>query len=236
MATWTRAAVAALTDHTLLRPEVTREDVWRHCGEGIALGVAGVCVSPSLVGDAAAAVGELGVDGAPVVVCVVGFPSGAHPPEVKVREADVAVARGARELDMVIDLGRAAEGDLDGVADEVAAVRAAAGPDTVLKAILESALWDDDRLAALCRAAVEGGADLVKTSTGFHPAGGATPHAVSVMRRAVGQPRGVKASGGIGDASGAVALLDAGASRLGTSRTAAVLAGLPESPSGAADR
>lgn len=231
MAQWTRPSVAALIDHSLLRPEATAEDVWRHCGEAARLGVGAVCVSPNLVGHAAEALAALGVPASAArVVTVVGFPSGAHPTEVKAREAELAIARGADELDVVIDLGRAAAGDLAGVEDEVAATRAAAGPDVVLKVIVESALWSDDRLADLCRAALAGDADLVKTSTGFHPAGGATVHAVSLMAGVAGPDRGVKASGGIRTAVDATALLDAGASRLGTSHAAAILAELPEAP------
>jgi deoxyribose-phosphate aldolase len=162
------------------------------------------------------------------VASVVGFPSGAHRSAVKVAEASAAVVDGATELDMVIDLGAAAAGRWDLVAADVGQVRSAAPPPVVLKVILESALWSAAELASACAAAVSAGADLVKTSTGFHPAGGATEAAVAVMARAVGPDVGVKASGGIGSADRALALLDAGATRLGMSRTASVLAELDD--------
>jgi deoxyribose-phosphate aldolase len=131
---------------------------------------------------------------------------------------------------MVIDLGAAAAGRWDRVTDDVAEVRAAVPRPVVLKVIVESGLWTGAELAAACAAAVSGGADFVKTSTGFHPSGGATVEAVTAMAGAVGPGVGVKAAGGIGTAGQALALLAAGATRLGMSRTAAVLAGLDGSP------
>ncbi|MGE0795279.1 MAG: deoxyribose-phosphate aldolase [Acidimicrobiia bacterium] len=160
-----------------------------------------------------------------VVASVVGFPSGAHPTEVKVAEARRAVADGAAELDVVIDLGAAAAGDWAAVEAELDAVRRAA-PHAVLKVIVESALWTRGQLVAACAAAEAAGADMVKTSTGFHPAGGADVEAVATMAAAVGGRLGVKASGGIRDAATALAMVDAGATRLGCSATRAILDGL----------
>jgi deoxyribose-phosphate aldolase len=217
----TRGQVAALVDHTLLKPEASAADVAAVAAEGAALGVYAVCVSPSMVPHATTA----GVR----VAAVAGFPSGKHLPEVKAREAALAVARGASEIDMVIDIGAAVARDLGAVRSEIAAVRAAV-PAAVLKVIVESAvlltLADEQLLADVCRAAEDAGADFVKTSTGFHPAGGASIAAVALMADTVGGRLGVKASGGIRTAADALAMLDAGATRLGLSGTRAVLDGL----------
>jgi deoxyribose-phosphate aldolase len=217
----TREQVAALIDHTLLKPEATAAEVAAVAAEAAALGVYAVCVSPSMVLNANTA----GVR----VAAVAGFPSGKHLPEMKAREAALAVASGASEIDMVIDIGAAVAGDVDAVQSEIAAVRAAI-PSAVLKVIVESAalltLADEQTLADVCRAAEHSGADFVKTSTGFHPAGGASVAAVALMADAVGGRLGVKASGGIRTAADALAMLDAGATRLGLSGTRAVLDGL----------
>jgi deoxyribose-phosphate aldolase len=217
----TRAQVAALVDHTLLKPEATAADVAAAAAEAAALGVYAVCVSPSMVRDANSA----GVR----VAAVAGFPSGKHLPEVKAREAALAVTTGASEIDMVIDVGAAIAGDVDAVRSEIAAVRHAV-PSAVLKVIVESAalltLADEQLLADVCRAAEDAKADFVKTSTGFHPAGGASLAAVTLMAATVGGRLGIKASGGIRTAADALAMLDAGATRLGLSGTRAVLDGL----------
>jgi deoxyribose-phosphate aldolase len=217
----TREQVAALVDHTLLKPEATAAEVAAVAAEAAALGVYAVCVSPSMVPNA----NTMGVR----VAAVAGFPSGKHLPEMKAREAALAVASGASEIDMVIDIGAAVAGDVDAVRSEIAAVRAAI-PSAVLKVIVESAallaLADEQTLADVCRAAQDSGADFVKTSTGFHPAGGASVAAVALMADAVGGRLGVKASGGIRTAADALAMLDAGATRLGLSGTRAVLDGL----------
>ncbi len=222
--TWTAERVARLVDHTLLKPEATPADVAALLADARSLGVLAVCVSPSFLPlDRAAAEGL-------VVATVCGFPSGKHASEVKAAEAAAAVAAGADEVDMVIDVGAALSGGVDAVRADIAAVRAAvpaAGRGGVLKVIVESAALPDDVLVAVCRAAEEAGADFVKTSTGFHPAGGASTHAVEIMHATVGGRLGIKASGGIRSAEAATALLDAGATRLGLSGTAAVLDGLP---------
>ena len=159
------------------------------------------------------------------VATVVGFPSGAHKPEIKAAEAARAVEDGADEVDMVINLSKAATGDWDAVEADIRAVREAI-PNALLKVIIESAVLDDDAIVAACRASESAGADFVKTSTGFHPAGGASAHAVKIMRDTVGDRLGVKASGGIRDAAAAEEMIAAGASRLGLSSSAAVLEGL----------
>lgn len=224
MGSYTRAQVAALVDHTLLKPEATAADVEKLVAEGADLGVFSVCVSPSLV-TAAVAVAPAGL----AVAAVSGFPSGKHLAEIKARESQLAVAAGAAEIDMVIDVGTALTGDLAATAAEVAEVRAAV-PGATLKVIVESAALlefaGEALLQDVCRAAVGAGADFVKTSTGFHPSGGASTRAVELMARAVGDGVGIKASGGIRTAEAAVAMLDAGATRLGLSGTRAVLDGL----------
>ncbi len=216
-----RARLAATIDHTLLKPEADAAAVAALCAEGRELGVAAVCVSPSW---AAHAVRH--AEGLPVAA-VVGFPSGAHRTEVKVREAALAREDGAAELDVVLDLGAAVGGDWAAVEAQLAAVREAVPRPAVLKVIVESALLDAAQLAHACRAAEAAGADFVKTSTGFHPAGGATVEAVRAMAGHVGGRLGVKASGGIRTAGQALALLEAGATRLGVSGTRAVLDGVP---------
>jgi len=217
----TRDQLAALVDHTLLKPEATAAEVAAVADEAAALGVCTVCVSPSMVPHATRA-------GIPVAA-VAGFPSGKHLPELKAHESAQAVLAGAAEIDMVIDVGAAVAGDIEAVRSDVAVVRAAV-PDAVLKVIVESAallaLADNQTLVDVCRAAEDAGADFVKTSTGFHPAGGASVAAVALMADTVGGRLGVKASGGIRTTDAAVAMLDAGATRLGLSGTRAVLDGL----------
>ena len=210
-------ALAQLVDHTLLKPEATRADVEALVEEGVRLGVYSVCVSPSFL--------PLDARGLQVAT-VVGFPSGKHHSDVKAAEAARAVRDGADEVDMVLDVGAAKQGAFESVQADIAAVRAAAPSPTVLKVIIESAALTDDEIVAVCREAEAAGADFVKTSTGFHPAGGASVHAVGLMAATVGGRLGVKASGGIRSTADAVAMVEAGATRLGLSGTAAVLGGL----------
>lgn len=214
-----RTAVAAVIDHTLLKPEATEAHVEAFCREANELGVAAVCVSPSML----PLPPKLLVPGIRTA-CVTGFPSGAHHADIKVAEAARAVADGADEVDMVINLGAAAAGRWPVVAAEIAEVRAVVPG--VLKVIIESALLDDEGIVRACSTAVDAGADFVKTSTGFHPSGGASEHAVRLMRATVGVDVGVKASGGIRTADAALAMIAAGANRLGTSASAAILAAL----------
>lgn len=214
----TPAALAALIDHTLLRPEATAADAAAATAEASSFGCASVCLSPSRAADA------LAVATLPVC-CVVGFPSGAHSAEVKSAEAAYAVLAGVREVDMVVDLGLVLAGAWTDVEDEIALVRGACTGDTLLKVIVESALLSDAALVQTCEAAGRAGADYVKTSTGFHPAGGASEHAVRLMRTTVSDELGVKASGGIRTAEACLAMIAAGASRLGCSATAAIIDG-----------
>ena len=212
--------VARIIDHTILKPEATHQDVARIVEEGTRFGTYSVCVSPSML--------PLEVPQGLKVACVVGFPSGAVKANVKAFEAKQAIADGADEIDMVINIALAKEGKFDQVEDEIRAVRAEIPAGKILKVIIESAALTDEEIVAVCRAAVAAGADFVKTSTGFHPAGGASVHAVELMRQTVGENVGVKASGGIRDAQTAIAMIEAGANRLGVSATPAILAGLED--------
>ena len=215
-------AMAQMLDHTLLKPEATAAQVVALCAEAIDLGVFAVCVSPSMVSVARSA-----LDGSSVrTACVAGFPSGAHEGAAVAAEAAIAVAAGADEVDMVIDLGRAKAGDWAGIEAAIAAVRAEVPAPQLLKVIIESAVLTDDEIVSACEAAVRANADFVKTSTGFHPTGGATVEAVRLMRQTVGPTLGVKASGGVRTAEVALAMIDAGATRIGTSSSATILAAM----------
>ncbi len=215
--TLSRAELAQLVDHTLLAPTATADDVKALADEAAALGTYSICVSPSML--------PLGFAPAVKVATVCGFPSGKHTAATKAFEAAEAVRNGADDVDMVIDVGALKAGDVAHTEAEIRAVRDAVPAPGVLKVIIESAALTDDEIVAACRAAEAAGADFVKTSTGFHPAGGASAHAVALMRQTVGDRLGVKASGGIRDWDTAQAMVDAGASRLGLSGTAAVLDG-----------
>ncbi|MFW0794099.1 deoxyribose-phosphate aldolase [Gordonia sp. CPCC 205515] len=218
----TRRDVAALIDHTLLKPEATRAAAEAAVAEAAELGVYAVCLSPSM----------LPIDTGAQKTCVVaGFPSGKHHSLVKAAEARLAVDSGADEVDMVIDIGAAVDQRFDEVFADVLVVREAVGEGIVLKVIVESAalleLAGPDTLTEVCRRAAAAGASMVKTSTGFHPSGGASVDAVSIMRAAVDARVGVKASGGIRTAEFAADLIAAGATRLGLSNSRAVLDGFP---------
>ena len=157
---------------------------------------------------------------------VIGFPSGAHQPAVKAHEAEVAVDAGATELDMVVNLGLVKAGEWLAVGDDIAAVRASTPAHVLLKVILETAALTDDEIVDACRAAEAAGADYVEDVHGFHPAGGASAEAVALMAATVGGRLGIKASGGIRDAATALAMVDAGATRLGCCATRQILDGL----------
>lgn len=217
-----RRDVAAMIDHTLLKPEATPDDVRALVHEAGDLGVYAVCVSPSMVSVARASAPH-GVR----IATVCGFPSGAVHPDAKAHEAQLAVLDRADEVDMVIDLGRAKAGEWASIENEVTMVRASATR-ALLKVIIESAALTDGEIVAACRAAEAGGAQFVKTSTGFHPSGGASVAAVRLMADTVGGRLGVKASGGIRTSADAAAMIAAGATRLGCSASEAILDGLPD--------
>lgn len=212
-----RADVAKMIDHTLLKPEATSDQVKALIAEAAKLGTYSICISPSQL--------PVEVPEGLHIATVVGFPSGAVKAEVKAAEAARAVADGAEEVDMVINIAFAKEHRFDDLEAEIKTVRDAI-PGKILKVIIESAALTDEEIIAACKASESAGADFVKTSTGFHPAGGASAHAVKLMRETVGNRLGVKASGGIRDAAAAEEMIAAGASRLGLSSSAAVLDGL----------
>lgn len=207
-----QTGLASLIDHTILKPEATSCAVERLCAEAEQYGFRAVCVNPALVGDAARALQGTQVR----VATVIGFPLGAATTLVKAVEATDCVARGARELDMVIHIGALKERRLRQVLGDIRAVAETAGSNALVKVILETGLLDDEEKVLgglLCQWA---GADYVKTSTGFGPSG-ATTHDVAMLRTVVKDRLGVKAAGGIRDAATARAMVVAGASRIGTS-------------------
>ena len=206
-------AIAALIDHTILKPEATRDDVVKICREARQYGFASVCVNPYWVPLVRA---ELA--GSAVKVCtVVGFPLGATSTEAKVAETAVAVRVGATEIDMVINIGALRSGDPDTVRQDILqVVRTAHEAGAIVKVILETALLDDAQKATACALAKQAGADFVKTSTGFSTSG-ATAHDVALMREVVGPEMGIKAAGGIRTLNDLRAMTAAGATRIGAS-------------------
>ena len=209
--------LAKTIDHTLLKPDATGAQILKLCDEAKAYGFASVCVNPYRVALAAEALKGSDV----TTCCVVGFPLGAVPPESKAAETAVAVKDGAREIDMVMNIGAAKDGDWALVERDIAAVKAACGR-ARLKVIIECCLLTDDEKVRACQAAVRAGADFVKTSTGFSK-GGATVHDVALMRRTVGPDIGVKAAGGIHTRAEAEAMIQAGANRIGASAGIAIV-------------
>lgn len=207
--------VAGLIDLSLLRPEAGLEDVGKLCEEALAAGTAAVCVNGAQVLAAAARLRSSPVR----VAAVVGFPLGAMTPAAKRAEARIALEDGATELDMVMALGLAKSGDWSGVEEDIKGVVEVARGRPV-KVILETAALTRNEIVLACRAAQAGGARFVKTSTGFHPAGGATADAVRLLRETVGLEMGVKASGGIRTCEAVVQMIRAGADRIGTSSLA----------------
>ena len=213
-----RKQLAKYIDHTLLKPDATAAQIRKICDEAKEYGFASVCVNPSRI---ALVAQELkGSDVTPC--CVVGFPLGAIPSESKAAEAAVAVKNGAGEVDMVINIGAAKDGDWALVESDIAAVKAACGALAKLKVIIETCLLTDDEKVKACQAAVNAKADFVKTSTGFST-GGAKVEDVALMRKTVGPEMGVKASGGIHNRAEAMAMIEAGASRIGASSGIAIV-------------
>ena len=205
-------------DHTLLKAEATSDQVLKLCDEALEYHFASVCVNPVFVPLAA---GKLA--GSDVKVCtVIGFPLGANEPAVKAMEAALAVDEGAEEVDMVINIGKAKEKDFAYIEEEIAKVKQASR-EALLKVIIESSALSDDEIIGCCKAAMAAKADYVKTSTGFHKTGGASAHAVSLMRQTVGETMGVKASGGIHSLAEAQEMIEAGASRIGCSASVAIM-------------
>jgi len=206
-------SVAAMIDHTLLKPDATKSEIETLCREASEFGFASVCVNATWVATCARL-----VRGSPVAVCsVVGFPLGATTADTKQYETRRAIFDGAREIDMVINVGALKSGDLHLVESDIRAVTSACRESNVLsKVIIETALLTDDEKVAACTLAKAAAADFVKTSTGFVP-GGATAEDVALMRRVVGDDMGIKASGGVRTLEGVKAMVAAGATRIGAS-------------------
>jgi len=213
------SSIAALIDHTLLKPEATAGDIRKVCAEARHYGFASVCINPYWVPLAA---GEL--EGSPVRVCtVVGFPLGANSTEIKVAETVAAIRAGAREIDMVLNVGELRGDNPAAVeADIRAVVQAARGGGAIVKVILETALLNEHQKIAACQIAKVAGAHFVKTSTGFGP-GGATADDVALMRRTVGPEIGVKASGGVRALDDLKKMVAAGATRIGASASVKIM-------------
>lgn len=208
--------IGDVVEHTLLRPEATASDIDRLCDEAAEDQLLAVCVAGSWVARCRRRLASTSVR----VVSVLGFPAGAELTATKVDDARRLAEAGAHELDMVAAIGRIVSGSWSYVADDVSAVVAAAG--VPVKVILETAALAPSVIEPASRCVRRAGADFVKTSTGFHPAGGATVEVVATIRAAVGPSIGVKAAGGIRDAETAVAMVRAGASRIGTSAGAVI--------------
>lgn len=201
-------------DSTILKPEATKEDIEKLCKEAKDYGFKAVCVNPCY-----ASLAKAILKGSKVgVAVVVGFPLGATLPSVKAYEAKASILEGATEIDMVINIGKLKDKQYDYVRDEIKAVKQAIGKN-VLKVIIECCLLTDEEKVIASRLTVEGGADFVKTSTGFSK-GGATVHDVELLRKTVGPDFGVKAAGGIRTKEEMEAMIKAGANRIGTSRGA----------------
>ena len=213
-----KKTIAAMIDHTLLKPEATPAQIEKLCAEAAEYHFASVCVNPVYIPLAARLLKGTGVK----VCCVVGFPLGAIAPEQKAAEAASCAAMGAEELDMVIHVGAAKAGDWALVQRDIEGVVKAAAGHTV-KVIIETCLLTDEEKVKACEAAKAAGEHFVKTSTGFST-GGATTHDIALMRKTVGPEMGVKASGGIRDYETAMAMIEAGANRIGASAGIAIVA------------
>lgn len=222
--------MARLIDHTALKPETTEAEVRSLCDDALRYCFASVCINPCYVSLAAQV-----LDQSPVAVCtVIGFPLGATTPEVKARETEQAIRNGAREVDMVVNIGLLKSERYDDVERDIRAVvesarqagaRLSDGGRILVKVILETALLTDEEKVIACILSKNAGADFVKTSTGFST-GGATAADVALMRRVVGEKMGVKASGGIRSKEDAETMVKHGASRLGASASVAIVKGL----------
>jgi deoxyribose-phosphate aldolase len=206
-----------LIDHTLLKPDASPEQIVKLCEEAKEFDFMSVCVNPAYVPLAAEC-----LKGSDVKVCtVIGFPLGMNLTKTKVEEAELCIQQGAEEIDMVINVGMLKAGHDDYVEEEIRQLKAVAGS-KVLKVIIETCLLTDEEKVRACKASKRAGADFVKTSTGFST-GGAAVHDVALMRKTVGPDMGVKASGGVRTHEDLIAMVEAGASRIGTSNGTKIL-------------
>ena len=212
----TTEKLCSMVDHTLLAQTATWEDIRKLCDDAMAYGTASVCIPPCYVKQAAEYVG-----GRLAICTVIGFPNGNTTTAAKVFEAKDAIANGAKEIDMVINVGMLKAGNTDYVLDEIRALKAACG-DLVLKVIIETCLLTEAEKITMCRLVTEAGADFIKTSTGFST-GGATFDDVALFARYVGPNVRIKAAGGISSIADAEKFVELGATRLGTSRIIKIL-------------
>ncbi|MBN1623767.1 MAG: deoxyribose-phosphate aldolase [Clostridia bacterium] len=213
--------IAKYIDHTLLKPEASRKEVDKLCGEALEHGFYSVCINGCRVKYAA----EL-LDPSDVRVCaVIGFPLGACTTKIKEMETKTAISEGADEIDMVMNIGMFKDGDYEYVLNDIkAVVDEAHGKDVLVKVILETCLLENEEIVKACEICLEAGADFVKTSTGFNKEG-ATLEAVAIMKKTVGDRALVKAAGGVRNYQTAIDFINAGASRLGCSSSVAVVEG-----------
>lgn len=214
--------LAKYIDHTLLKADATEEQIEKLCQEAAEYNFKSVCINPAFVVKSK----ELLKDSDSLVCTVIGFPLGANATEVKVFEAQQAVKDGADEIDMVINISRAKDGDWAYVLEEIKAVVGAVDESITTKVIIETSLLTDDEKRKASEVVKESGADFVKTSTGFST-GGATLADVKLMREAIGSDLGVKASGGVSNYDEAIAMIEAGATRIGASKGIAIVSGTP---------
>lgn len=212
--------LARMIDHTILKPEATREAVTIICKEALEYNFASVCINPANIELAA----EL-LKGSEVKVCtVIGFPLGASTKEVKAFETKDAIEKGAQEVDMVINIGKLKDKDYNYVKEDIKAVVNEAKGKATTKVIIETCLLTEEEKVMACKLAKESGADFVKTSTGFST-GGATPEDIKLMRQTVGTELGVKASGGVRSLEDAMVVIENGATRIGASASIAICEG-----------
>ncbi len=201
-------------DHTLLRSDATKKEIEKLCEEAAKYSFFSVCVNPYNIPFAIPVLEDTDVK----ICTVIGFPLGADLPGIKATEAKDACMLGANELDMVINIGALKDEQYDTVKQDILSVVGVAKTNSALtKVILETAVLSDDEVIKACRIAEDAGADFVKTSTGFLSEGGATVHAVSLMKKTIGDTMGIKASGGIRDRETALKMIEAGATRIGAS-------------------
>lgn len=218
-----RSTLASYIDHTVLKPDTKESDVIKLCREALEYKFASVCINPSYV-----KLANSFLAGTEVKVCtVVGFPLGATTSETKAFEAAKAIEEGASEIDMVINVGALKSGKLELVEEDIRAVANACKGKALLKVIIETCLLTDEEKVTACQLSKKAGADYVKTSTGFST-GGATPEDIALMRRTVGSEMGVKASGGVRTLEAALKMIEAGASRIGSSSSVAMISELKE--------
>ncbi|CEI73827.1 MULTISPECIES: deoxyribose-phosphate aldolase [Romboutsia] len=212
--------IAKMIDHTVLKAVTTKEEVIKVCNEAKEYGFFSVCINPTNI-----ELAKKELEGSDVKVCtVIGFPLGANTKEVKAFETRDAIAKGADEVDMVINIGALKDKNYDLVYEDIKAVVDAANKEALVKVIIETCYLTDEEKVKACELAVKAGTDYVKTSTGFGT-GGSTPADIKLMRETVGENIGVKASGGVRTAEDAKAVIEAGASRIGASASIAIVTG-----------